>query len=270
MLIDSHAHMTFSEYEDDLEDVIQRSFASNIKIINASNNYESSRMAVALAEKYDGMWALVGCHPDDLKKEDIKIDKYKELAQSSKQVVGIGEVGLDFYRLTGDVDKTKSIQKQVFKKFINLAKNLDLPLVLHCRGEEKDPYSAYNLMLEILSSELNAYSSKLNGVIHCYGGTLVQVKEFLNLGFYIGFTGIVTFKNATDLQGIAKQTPLDRILIETDAPFLAPEPFRGKRNEPAYVKYVAQKIALLKEIDLKDVEQQTYNNTVKLFNLKYD
>ncbi|HDQ22749.1 MAG TPA: TatD family deoxyribonuclease [Candidatus Uhrbacteria bacterium] len=268
MLIDSHAHITFAEYSDDLEDVIKRSFASNTQIINASNNYETSVQAVELAEKYDGMWALVGCHPDDLR-SDLDIEKYKRLAQSSNKVIGIGEVGLDYYRLGENADQIMRKQKEVFELFIKLALDLNLPLVLHCRGTKDDSYGAYDEMLEILTGSADG-STKLAmtaspGVIHCYGGNLEQAKKFLDLGFYIGITGIVTFKNAKELQQIVREIPLDKILVETDAPFLAPEPFRGQRNEPAYVKYVARKIADLKELAFDEVVKQTYNNTRKLF-----
>jgi len=279
MLIDSHAHITFKEYENDLEDVIARSFASGTQIINVSNNYETSVKAVELAEKHDGMWAVIGCHPDDLKQEEFNLDKYRQLAQSSKKIIGIGEVGLDFFRLAEDANKIKAEQVKYFKEFITLAQELDLPLVLHCRGTKDDPYGEYDEMLEILGLELRATSlgqksskptapsPKLRGVIHCYGGNLEQAKKFLDLGFHIGFTGIVTFKNAKDIQQIAEEIPLDRILIETDAPSLAPEPFRGQRNEPSYVKYVAQKIAELKGLSFEEVARATYENTGKLFKL---
>jgi TatD DNase family protein len=270
MIIDSHAHLTFKEYSEDLEDVIARSLSSDTQIINASSNYETSVMAVDLAKKYDGMWAVVGCHPDDLSlSKSIEQEDFKKLANSSPKVVGVGEVGLDFYRLPADKNEAEKIkQKQIeaFKQFIGLAQELNLPLVLHSRGEPNDPYGAYDLMLEILGKWQMA-NGKLKGVIHCYGGNLGQAKKFLDLGFYIGFTGIVTFKNAKELQAIVKEIPLDKILIETDAPFLAPEPFRGQRNEPAYVKYVAQKIADLKEISFEEVTKATYENTCRLFNL---
>ncbi len=270
MLIDSHAHLTFAEYESDLGDVIKRSFASDTQIINASNNFKTSVMAVELAKKHEGMWALVGCHPDDIYLEKVDINKYRDLANSSEKVVGIGEVGLDFFRLKDgekSIEAIKKDQVKYFKEFIGLSKELDLPLVLHCRGTKDDPYKAYDLMLEILSSKPIAQSPKPRGVIHCFGGNLEQAKKFIDLGFYIGFTGIVTFKNAKELQAIAKEIPLDKILIETDSPFLAPEPNRGKKNEPSYVKYVAQKIADLKEVRVIEVEKATYINTVKLFNL---
>lgn len=271
MLIDSHAHITFKEYEKDLGDVIKRSLDFNTQIINASNNYDTSVQAIELSEKHESMWAVIGCHPDDLSEEKIDFDKYIQLAKSSKKVVGIGEVGLDYYRLDKGSDEIKLKQKEVFKQFIELANELNLPLVLHCRGTKSDPYGAYDEMLEILTGLADGLT-KLTmtaspGVIHCYGGNLEQAKKFLDLGFYIGFTGIITFKNARELQQIAKEVPLDRILIETDAPFLAPEPFRGQRNEPGYVKYVCQKIAELRGLSFDEVAKVTYKNTCRLFRL---
>jgi TatD DNase family protein len=302
MLVDSHAHINFEEYASELDDVIARSLDDQTWILNVGSNYTTSQKAVDIANKYKlGVWAVVGCHPIHLikdveekvsfdgkehvfstPKEIFDYDKYYDLAIKNPKVVGIGEVGLDFYRLSDSshsLEKVRKIQTDVFRQFIRLSRELDLPLVLHCRGEEKDPYGAYDEMLDILGSELRAlslglksskptaHSPKLQGVIHCYGGNLEQAKQFLDLGFYIGFTGIVTFKNAKELQAIAKEIPLNKILIETDAPFLAPDPFRGQRNEPSYVKYVCQKIASLKGLSFDEVAKATYENTCKLFKL---
>ncbi len=266
MVVDSHAHLNFDEYKNELEDVIRRSFDAGVQIITVGSNYESSKKALEIAENQDGIWAVIGCHPDDID-ENFNLEKYKDLAKSSPKVVGIGEVGLDYFRLPEGSEKIKLKQKEIFLQFINLAQELDLPLVLHCRGEAKDPYGAYGEMLNILIAESRELKAENNGVIHCFGGNLEQARQFLDLGFYIGFTGIVTFKNAKELQAIVKEVPLDRILIETDAPFLAPEPYRGQRNEPSYVKYVCQKIAELKGLSFEEVEKATYNNTQKLFKL---
>ena len=290
MLIDSHAHINFKEYEGELEDVIQRSFDNKTWIINVGSNYETSQKAVEIAEKFGlGIWAVIGCHPIHLvkditekasfkgeehsfftPKEKFDYQKYLELAKSSDKVVGIGETGFDLFRMADakySIKEIKKIQTDVFKQFIKMAKELDLPLVLHCRGEEDDPYGVYDLMLDVLKSESRNLKAEIRGVIHCFGGNLTQAKKFIDLGFYIGFTGIVTFKNAKELQEIAKEIPLDKILVETDAPFLAPDPYRGVKNEPTFVRYVAQKIADLKELTFEEVEKQTFKNTNKLFNL---
>ena len=284
MLIDTHAHINFKVFDNDLESVIKRSLDNNTYFINVGSNFETSEKAIEIAEKFTGVWAVIGCHPEHLvddinekvfldnkeqvikiKKETFDYKKYLDLARSSKKVVGIGETGLDFYYLKPekhDVEKTKELEINVFKQFIKLAKELNLPLVLHCRGEEGKNFVAYDLMLEIMNQE-----KYFNGVIHCFGGNLEQAKKFIDMGFYIGFTGIVTFKNAKELQQIAQEIPLEKILIETDSPYLAPVPFRGKINEPSHVRYVAEKIAELKGMKFEEVEKQTFVNAKKLFNI---
>ena len=203
MLIDSHAHINFKEYESELKDVIQRSFDNQTWIINVGSNYETSQKAIAIAEDFGkGIWAVIGCHPIHLvkditekasfegqehsfftPKEKFDYDKYLNLAQSSDSVVGIGETGLDLFRMADEkysIDEIKKIQVDVFKQFIKIAKTLDLPLVLHCRGEEDKPYEVYDIILDVLRKE------KCNkGVIHCYGGNTSQARKFLDLGFYL-------------------------------------------------------------------------------------
>ena len=291
MLIDSHAHINFKEYDAELDDVIQRSLDNKTWLINVGSNYESSQKAVEIANKFVlGVWAAVGLHPIHLIKdieektefagqetsfftpqEKFGYKKYYELAKSSEKVVGLGETGLDFFRLADNkhpLAKVKETQINVFREFIKLAKETDLPLILHCRGDEKDPLAAYDTMLDVLRLEIGDWRlGKVRGVIHCFGGNLEHARKFIDLGFYIGFTGIVTFKNAKELQQIAKEIPLDKILIETDSPFLAPDPYRGQRNERSYVQYIAQKIADLKELTFEEVEKQTFDNTSKLFKL---
>lgn len=284
MYIDSHAHINFAEFKDEIPEVIKRAHDENTWVINVGSTFKTSEKSVEIAEQYDkGVYAVIGCHPIHLteditekatfenkeysfttKKQTIDFQAFKTLAKSSNKVVGIGETGLDYYYLTHEnKQEAIEIQKSTFKGFIGLAQKLKLPLVLHCRGSKQDPYGAYDDMLAILKED-----NYLKGVIHCYGGNKEQAKEFLDLGFYIGFTGIVTFKNATELQDIAKLVPIDRLLIETDAPFLAPDPHRGKRNEPAFVKHIAEKIAELKDIPVSEVESQTFKNTCELFNIK--
>jgi len=291
MLIDSHAHINFKEYEAELNDVIQRSLDNKTWLINVGSNYESSQKAIEIAKKFGlGVWAAVGLHPIHLikdieektefagqetsfftPKEKFDYDKYYQLVKSSDRVVGLGETGLDFFRLADEkhpLAKVKEIQINVFREFIKLAKEIDLPLILHCRGEEKDPLVAYDTMLDVLRLEIGDWRlGKGKGVIHCFGGTLDHALKFIDLGFYIGITGIVTFKNAKELQQIAQEIPLETILIETDAPFLAPEPYRGQKNEPSYVQYVAQKIADLKHLTFEEVGKQTFDNACKLFKL---
>lgn len=290
MLIDSHCHVNFNEYAEDLDKVIRRALKNNTWLINVGSNFETSRKSIEIAKNYEkGVYATVGLHPIHLvkdiaetavfdkkeysfktKQEDFDYEKFENLAASSDKVVGIGEVGLDFFRLEDkkhSIKEIKKIQQEAFVKAIKLSKELKLPLVLHARGEADNPFEVYDMMADILKKSALGGENSSNGVLHCYGGTLEQVKKFLDLGLYIGFTGIVTFKNAKDIHEIAKFVPLEKILIETDAPFLAPEPHRGKRNEPFFVKFVAEKIAALKGISFEKVEEQTFKNAKKLFKL---
>ena len=285
MLIDSHCHINFSAYKDDAQAVIKRALDGDTWLINIGSQYSTSARTIKIAENYsEGVYAVVGLHPihlvDDItesvvidgqkheittKREEFDYDKYKELARSSKKVVGLGETGLDYFyfKTDTDIEAHKKIQKQVFTDFVKMSQELNLPLVIHARGTKNDPYGVYDDILEILK----ATGASL-GVTHCFGGNWRQAQEFINLGFYIGFTGIVTFKSkAEEVQAIIKELPLDKILIETDAPFLSPEPYRGKRNEPAYVKFVAQNIAELKNLSLTEVSEITFNNAKNLFKL---
>jgi len=283
MIIDSHAHINFKEFADEIDSVIKRALDNNTWLINVGSNFETSKKAVQISDQYEkGVYASIGIHPIHLikditesatfdnkeykfktKKEEFDYKKFKNLALSSKKVKAIGEVGLDVYYYKKDeVSDAYKIQTQVFEKFIDLAQELDFPLILHCRGTKDDPYEAYDRIIKILENK------KVNrGVMHCYGGNLDQAKKIVDLGLYVGFTGILTFKKATELHEIAKEIPLEKILIETDAPFLAPEPFRGKRNEPLYVKYVGEKLAELKDISFEKVAEQTFENAKTLFQL---
>lgn len=287
MLIDSHCHINFNAYQEDSNEVIGRALADDIWLVNIGSDYTTSKNAIEIAKNYSsGVYAVAGLHPihliDDItetvivngKKQDVTTPKevfdynlYRDLAKSSNKMVGLGEVGLDYFyfdKNDQDAKDKKNLQKEVFKNFINLASELKLPLVIHCRGHKDDPYGAYDDILEILRSS----DKRVGGVIHCFGGNLTQAKDFVKLGFYVGFTGIITFKKKSeDLQEIVKDLPLEKILIETDAPFLSPEPYRGQRNEPAYVKFVAKKVAELKNLTLEEVSIATVNNTKEMFNI---
>jgi len=226
------------------------------------------------------------------KKEIFDYNKYLELAKNTG-VVAIGETGLDYFHLKNDchaelvsaskrsrnefgmtTEKIKQTQKDVFKQHIKLAKEMDLPMILHCRGSEKNPFDAYDEMIEIIEIQNEKckmqnnnlkLKNKPRGVIHCFVGNREQAKKFIDMGFYIGVNGIVTFPKSYELQDIVRDLPLDKIVLETDCPFLAPDPYRGKRNEPKYIPIIAQKIAELKNISLKEVEEQTTKNAQKLF-----
>jgi TatD DNase family protein len=296
MFIDTHAHLNFREYEKDIKDVLERSFDAEVKkIINVGSNYKTSVKSVKSIKGVE-LYSVIGCHPIHLtsditetakfdgkeykfttKKEEFDVKKYQKIIDSSDKVVAVGETGLDYYHLKTQNSKLKTIsknlklekeiQKKVFKKHIELAIENNLPLVLHCRGSGNDQYGAYDEMLKIIKFYNLNLKSNLRGVAHCFVGNLAQAKEFIKMGFYIGVNGIVTFKNSKELQNIIKEIPLKNIVLETDCPFLAPDPYRGKRNEPAYIPIIAQKIAELKNININEVKQQTTANSQKLFNI---
>jgi len=281
MLIDTHTHVTFHEFKGESEEVVSRALEQEIWLVNIGTKLETSQAAIELAEKFEeGVYASIGIHPIHLiaditesasfeghqssfttKKQTFNYDEFKKLAQSSSKVVAIGETGLDYYRL-GDknLEEVRKVQTEVFRQSIRLAKELNLALVVHGRGEADKPYAVYDEIIQIIKEEKIS-----RGSFHCFGGTLEQAREIVELGFNIGVTGIVTFKNAQVLQTIVKSIPLENIVIETDAPYLAPDPYRGKRNEPSYVSYVAAKIAELREIPLEKVMEETTVNARRMY-----
>lgn len=264
MLIDTHAHLDDKQYKKDREKVIERSFSSGVsKIINIGAGLGSSQRSVKLSEEYENIFVAVGLHPHYFneygKKSFDKFEEFKKLSQH-KKVVAIGEVGLDYHSHTGTpiTEKQKELQKEGFLKQIDLSLDLDLPLVIHCRD-------AYEDVLNILKENKKNHGKKLRGAMHSYLGRLSYAKEFVSLGFSLGFNGIITF--ARDYDKVIKETELKHILIETDCPYLAPLPYRGERNEPSYVRYVAEKIGEIKEISLEEVEETTTENAQKLFGI---
>lgn len=261
MLIDTHAHLNFRAYRKDRPEVIARCLKEGMKVINVGSQQQNSLAAVELARQYPGnLFAAVGFHPIHVVDTDfVAPDFEKLLAENEKYIVAIGEVGLDYYRLPEDKrlkEETISKQRETFRFFIGLARQHSLPLILHCR----DAYA--DLLEELKGAEL-----KSGGVVHCFLGNRSLARKFLDLGLHLGFTGIITFADNNELLEVVKEVPLDRILIETDAPYLAPGPFRRQRNEPPYVRYVAEKIAELKGISYDEVVRQTAENAVRLFRL---
>lgn len=257
MTFDSHCHPQMAQYNKDREEVIARALHAGISMICVGTDLETSKQAIELAQKHEGMWATVGLHPNDNLNEKFEPEKYRELLQKEK-VVAFGEIGLDYYRTEKPEDQ--KLQKERFIQQLELAKKLKKPLILHCRdGKSGSTGPAYRDMIEILS---RGYAVN-GGVMHSFTGTIEEVKQFLDLGLYLGFNGIITFARQYDK--IVHEAPLDRILLETDAPFLTPEPYRGKRNEPAYVIEVAKKIAELKNLTYETVINQTTDNCKVLF-----
>jgi len=252
MLIDTHAHLNDSRYSTEkVEEIVSSLFLNNIeKVITVGYDTESSLKSVELSEKYDNVCAVVGIHPSS-PEEDISF--LKDLTKN-KKVLAIGEIGLDYHY----PNFNKELQIDTFISQIKLAYSLKLPIVIHLRD-------AYEDMLNILKEykEYLVYGA----VVHCYSGSLEYAKELLNLGLYISFTGVITFNNAKKSIEVIKNIPLDKIMIETDCPYLAPEPYRGKLNEPKFVNLVFDKICEVRKIDRESLTQILRENTRKFYKI---
>ena len=253
-LFDIHAHVNFKEFDSDREEVIKRALDNGIWIINVGSDYESSKKAVEIADAYAGVYAAVGIHPTEAVKPPLGgfTAKLKELAKHPK-VVAIGECGLDLYRRKkSDLER----QKEIFIKQIEIALELNKPLMIHCRDAHDD-------LINILATYYSLLSTRHNGNIHFFSGTWEQAQKYFDLGFSISFTGVITFANQYD--EIIKKSPVDKIMVETDTPFVAPLPRRGQRNEPFYVQEVAKKMAEIRGISYEKVAKATTINALKLF-----
>lgn len=252
-MIDSHCHLDFKDYNKDRDEVIVNALEAGVHtIINIGCDPVSSRSSVALADKYDCVYAAVGVHPHDAGKYNDEVEReLRELASHSK-VKAIGEIGLDFYRDLSPRD----IQRKVYRKQLELAVDLKMPVVIHTRD-------SFQENLEIVKE----YLSDLRGVVfHCFPGTVDEAVEVIGLGCHISVGGITTFPKAK-MAEVAKQVPLDKLFLETDAPYLTPAPYRGKRNQPAYVKYVAEKIAEMRGIPVGEIAKTTDRAARKYFGL---
>jgi TatD DNase family protein len=256
MLIDSHAHIQGKEYAGEAAAVIERARAAGVKKIIAvggAGDMSSNTEAVALADSFPAVFATVGMHPHDAKDVGAdELDTLKNLAAHAK-VVAVGESGLDYYYN----HSARDVQRRVFAQFIHMALETALPLVVHERDAAREA-------AELLRDE---GAGKLRGVIHCFTGSYEAACAYLDLGFYISFTGIITFKNAAALREVVRKAPLDRMLVETDSPYLTPVPHRGRRNEPAYVRFVAETIAAVKNVPVDDVARSTSANVETLFGI---
>ena len=255
MLIDSHAHLDDDKFDKDRDRLIKSLKEMGIDlIINPGDDLQSSIKAVSLSEQYDNVYAAVGIHPHSAKEmDDSTIEVLKSFTGRNK-VVAIGEIGLDYYY----DNSPRDIQRQKFIEQLNLAKEVDLPVIIHTREAAQETF-------DILKE---AQDGSLEGVLHCYSGSVEMALEYVKLGFYISLGGPVTFKNARVSREVAKAIPIDRLLIETDSPYLTPEPYRGKRNEPIYVRYVAGTIAELRGITFEELAKNTSENTKRLFRIE--
>lgn len=254
MLFDTHVHLNDDQFSEDVEDVIARAKAAGVDyMLVVGFDRKTIERALELIEQYDFLYASVGWHPVDaidMTDEDLV---WLEQVAAHPKVVALGEMGLDYHW-----DKSpQDIQKEVFRKQITLAKKLKLPIIIHNRDATQD-------IINILKEES---AEEIGGIMHCYSGSVEVAKECLDLNFYISLGGPVTFKNAKRPKEVAMETPLDRLLIETDCPYLAPHPYRGKRNEPAFVKLVAEQIAELRGISFDEVSQATTANAKRVFGI---
>lgn len=249
--VDSHCHLNFPGLAEQLPSIRENMMNHHVRhALCISVNLQDYPQVLALAEQYENFYATVGIHPDYEDIPEFTVEELINLAQHPK-VVGIGETGLDYFRLTGDLEW----QRDRFRKHIHAAKQVKKPLIIHTRSAAKDT-------IQIMQQE---GADEVAGVMHCFTESYEVAKQAMDLGFYISISGIVTFKNAADLREVVRQVPLERLLIETDSPYLAPVPYRGKTNQPAFVKYVAEEIAKIKGISLEEVAQTTTNNFFRLF-----
>ena len=255
MLIDTHTHLDDARYDGDRDAMIDRARQAGVeRFVTIGCDLASSRAAVALADQHQFVYASIGVHPHEVKHiSEGWYDEFRRLA-CNKKVVAYGEIGLDYhYNHSSPRD-----QRERFREQIQLARELHLPIIIHTREAQDDT-------ITILKEEKAA---EVGGVFHCFSGDAWLAKDALDLGFYLSFSGILTFQNATMLRDIAKHTPLDRLLVETDCPYLTPVPHRGKRNEPAYVAHVAKQLAAIHpELSPEEIEQHTTENAKRLFKI---
>jgi TatD DNase family protein len=276
-LIDSHCHIDGEAFDSDRDEVVERArdagVAAMLNVGTGDPHSDDFRRAVAVAEKYEGVFASVGVHPHDAKLYNDKAEAHLvELTQSSKKVIAWGEIGLDYYYDHSPRDD----QREVFRRQIRTAKKLDLPIIVHSRDADDDTVSIlkeeYGLQKPdreggLTVSSANSDVRPTSGIMHCFGGTPEMAKELMSLGFLISFAGNVTFKKAENLRDAARVVPLDHLLVETDCPFLTPEPVRGKRNEPCFVAHTANFLADLYGVEPEELARNTTDNFLRFFRL---
>ena len=259
MFFDNHAHLDDEKFEVDREEIIEKIHSEKVSFISAGYSLEGSKKAIELSKKYDFIYATCGISPNDIPQSEDELWKtlgeIEVLAKENSKVLAIGEIGLDYYWEKDE--KMRELQRKAFIEQISLANKLSLPIVIHTREAVMDT-------LKILKEN----NVKNKGVFHCCPLNRELVKEGLKLGFYISFAGPVTFKNSKNANEIIEMVPNDKMLIETDSPYLSPEPLRGRRNDPRNVKYIAKKIAEIKGISVDKVAEITYNNAKKIYKIK--
>ncbi len=254
-MIDTHCHIQTEEFDEDRDAVLERAAEAGVDtliVVGGAGDLSTNDKAVRLAEEHAGLYATVGMHPHDAKDVDAEdMERLRNLARHPK-VVAIGETGLDFHY----EHSPRRVQREMFERFVGLAVETRLPVVVHNRESDREA-----------AETLRGGGGRLEGVIHCFTSDAAAARTFLELGFYLSFSGIITFKNAEELRDIARWVPLDRLLIETDAPFLAPVPMRGRRNEPAYVAFVAETLARVRGVEVEEIASAASRNARTLFRL---
>ncbi len=252
MFIDVHAHLCDTKFDNVAKVIENANMADVKKIISASYNFPSCEKNLEFADKFENVFVTIGIHPENVEEiDDNYLQKLKKYLKNPK-VVAIGEIGLDYHWKNDN----KELQKKVFIEQIQLANELDLPVVVHSRDAMGD-------ILEILKN----HPLKRESLMHCYSGSIESAKELMKLGFSFSFGGVVTFRNAKNVQEVVKNLPIEKILLETDCPYMAPEPFRGKKNEPKYIPIIAKKIAELKNMELSKIKEITTKNCEKMFKI---
>lgn len=254
-IFDSHAHYDDEEFDNDRKEVLEELKNEGvIGIMNCSSSYKSIAKTCELINTYDFIYGAVGIHPENADEfKDEMLDEFKDIIKKNPKVKAIGEIGLDYY---WDENPDKEIQKDVFRKHMKLAEELNVPVIIHDRDAHED---TLNIIKEF---------PNVKGVVHCFSGSVEFAKECLKLGYYIGVTGVVTFKNAKKVVKVVKEVPVERLLVETDCPYMAPEPNRGKRNKSSYIKYVIEKISEIKEINPKEFNLKVNENLQNLFKIQ--
>ena len=253
-IFDSHAHYDDEAFDDDRVEVFDELKKSGvIGILNCAASYKSIESTNNLTKDWDFIYGAVGIHPENADEfSDKVIDEIREIVNENKKIVAVGEIGLDYY---WSENPDKSIQKDVFRKHMKLAEELKLPVVIHDRDAHQDT-------LEIIKE-----FPKVQGIVHCFSGSVEFAKECIKLGYYIGITGVVTFKNAKKVKEVVENIPIERLLVETDCPYMAPEPNRGKRNKSDYIKYIINKISEIKQIPIEEVNRQVNINLKKIIGI---
>lgn len=253
-IFDSHAHYDDEAFDGDREELLNEIRDSGIEyIVNAGSNLESSRRTIHLADKYNFIYAAIGIHPQDAGEYDDKSYKILKDMCSNSKIVAVGEIGLDYYW----EGYNKDVQKRAFEEQVKLALEMNLPIIVHDREAHQDTMDMVKKYIK----------SGLRGVMHCYSGSAEMALEYVDMGFYIGFTGVITYKNAVKSVDVLKQVPIDKVLIETDCPYLTPVPFRGKRNDSRHLKYVIEKACEVLNMDSERFASATSSNAKRLFSV---